>query len=152
MSRVFSSKQCWNQSIQGKETVVCRINGLNWHRMRFVWVSTGTHWRHVSIFGDDRASPEPGAHYYTNPACKVLNLRSWFINWKSLVISNVNFPFGLVHITPSLASPKTQCCMDIYQSAIGQRLVQLGNTCCARFALLVILCVALQIHWVDPWL
>ena len=39
-----------------------------------------------------------------------------------------------------------------YWPTVGQPLVQLGNKCCARVALLAILCLALQIHWVDPWL
>ena len=30
-------------------------------------------------------------------------------------------------------------------------MVQFGNMCCARVALLVILCLALGVHWVDAW-
>lgn len=69
-----------------RDTLRIRKGGLLWcwHPCGpFVWVSSGTHWRHLSILGDDR-----------------------------------------------------------------QSLVQLGNKCCARFALLAILCIALQIHWV----
>ena len=42
--------------------------------------------------------------------------------------------------------------LKTFVPTVGQNLVQLGNMCCARFALLAILCIALQIHWVDPWL
>lgn len=34
----------------------------------------------------------------------------------------------------------------------GQPLTQFGNKCCARFSLLLILCMALSIHWVVAWL
>lgn len=34
----------------------------------------------------------------------------------------------------------------------GQPLTRFGNKCCARFAMLVVICMALSIHWVATWL
>lgn len=48
------------------------------------------------------------------------------------------------------ASACKHCICCFFGSTVGQHLVRLGNMCCARFALLVLLCFALQIHWVDP--
>ena len=35
--------------------------------LRFVWVSSGTHWRHLAILGDDRISVALGGLIYQRP-------------------------------------------------------------------------------------
>lgn len=34
---------------------------------------------------------------------------------------------------------------------LGQSLTRFGNLCCARFCLIILLCISLEIHWVAPW-
>lgn len=94
--------------------------------LRFVWMSSGTHWRHLSIFGDER----PLVIY------KYMD-QSWWSSCSSQLLASIQHD-GFDHFS-------------VFWKW-GQPLTAFGNKCSARFALLLILCMAIGVHWVATWL
>ena len=52
----------------------------------------------------------------------------------------------------AIQNQKHRRSIEIKHLLAGQPLTRFGNSCCARFTLLMILCMALSVHWIVSWL